>query len=324
MSFALKTISLLGILVLVFIAQSLFGLSFSALTDPQSTSFLLFTQYRLPSAIAATLGGGLLSVAGLQMQTFFRNPLAGPYVTGVSSGASLGIALLIVLLTVFDFQLSSSWLSFLFASGGALLACTFILFLAKRLHSKESLLLVGLMVAGAVSAIVELIQLFMSNQGLRSLYLWNQGSFFTMTFSQTIVLVVVFLFVAVLSVFISGSLDLLMLGDDIAKLSGLKVNRTRNLALLSAAVSSGVVTAFCGPIGFVGMAVPHIARLLFKSNFHLPLTVFSFLIGGIICGVFNLMIVSNVFGMMIPVNILTALFGSPFVIWLIYKQRGEI
>ncbi|HEY0262271.1 MAG TPA: iron chelate uptake ABC transporter family permease subunit, partial [Chitinophagales bacterium] len=118
-----------------------------------------------------------------------------------------------------------------------------------------------------------------------------------------------------------SSLDKLLLGDEVAKVSGLNLQRTRALTIISAAVSAGVVTAFCGPIGFVGLAVPHIARMIFKTNLHRPLTIACFLLGAVVCGLCNALALSNLFGLMIPVNILTALFGSPFVIWLIYKQN---
>ncbi len=316
--------SLFGKFTAIFIAllcaialQLCVGISISDLQKNQ----LLLTEFRIPAMIAATLSGGLLSVAGLQMQTFFRNALAGPYVTGVSSGASLGVAVLVFISGIFSFTISSAWLTFLFAASGAVLVCSFVFFIASKLRSNASLLLVGLMIAGSIEAVVMLLQLVMSNVGLRSFYLWNQGSFYTIGYDQIAVLTVVFVFIAVLSFSLSSSLDKLLLGDEVAKVSGLNLQRTRALTIISAAVSAGVVTAFCGPIGFVGLAVPHIARMIFKTNLHRPLTIACFLLGAVVCGLCNALALSNLFGLMIPVNILTALFGSPFVIWLIYKQN---
>lgn len=322
MKLSLKFVGLLVLLSGVFALQLWIGMDFSRWQNSDSPISLLLWQFRLPAAIAATLGGGLLSVAGLQMQTFFRNALAGPYVTGVSSGASLGVALLVFVSGIFSWQLSSVWLTFFFAVLGALFVCSLVFFIASKLRSNASLLLVGLMIAGLSGAVVELLQLVMSNVGLRSYYLWTQGSFYTVGYEQLAVLSGVFVFIVILSLALSGSLDKLLLGDEVAQLSGLNLKQTRALAIISAAVSAGVVTAFCGPIGFVGLAVPHIARMLFKTNLHLPLTAACFLLGGVVCGLCNALALSNVFGLMIPVNILTAMLGSPFVIWLIYKQNS--
>lgn len=304
-------------LTTVFAFQLWIGMDLNA-----ESADLLLRQFRLPAAVAATLGGGLLSVAGLQLQTFFRNALAGPYVTGVSSGASLGVALLVFVSGIFSIVVSSVWLTFFFAVAGAFVVCSLVFFIASRLRSNVGLLLVGLMIAGLSGAVVELLQLVMSNVGLRSYFLWTQGSFYTVGYEQLAVMATVCILLLPLWIKLSAMLDRLLLGDEVAQLSGLNLKWVRFWVIFATALAAGVVTAFCGPIGFVGLAVPHIARMIFRTNLHLPLTVACFLLGGCVCGLCNALALSNVFGLMIPVNILTALLGSPFVIWLIYKQNS--
>lgn len=287
-----------------------------------SDYIFLLSNFRVPSAVSATIAGALLSVSGLFMQTYFRNPLAGPYVTGVSAGASLGIAILIFISSFISFQLTNDWLVFVFSFIGSFLVFLLVISLSRKLKSTVGLLLIGLMISGTVSAFVELFQLMMTNASLRDFFMWSRGNFYSITFMQLWMLLIVFVIVMLFSVYLCKSMDLLLLGEDLAKLSGINLKQTEFLAITSTALSAGVVTAFCGPIGFVGMAVPHIARMVLKTNFHLPLIIGCVLIGGIVTGLCNALSLSGIFGLNVPVNIITAFLGSPFVIFLIIRTKN--
>jgi len=309
---------------ILFISQFIVGMPFSAILNWQEIDIFLLKQFRLPAAIAASIGGGLLSLSGLQMQTYFRNPLAGPYVTGVSAGASLGIAFMVFIAGIFQLPFQQAWLTFLFSFGGSVVIFFFVVSIAKKLKSSAGLLLVGLMITSAVAAFVQLFQLLMSNTSLRDFFIWSQGSFYAITNIQIVILVLACIAVLFISYHLCKPYDLLLLGEDTAKLAGVNIPKTKQLSILSAALSASVVTAFCGPIGFVGLAAPHIARLFIKSNYHYPLSIACFLIGGIICLFCQGIVFSQLFGIAIPINILTAMFGAPFVIWLILKKETSL
>jgi iron complex transport system permease protein len=319
MSLQSKIILLVVLLSVSFMLQLFVGTEI----DFNNNDYLfLFSNFRIPSAVSATIAGALLSVSGLFMQTYFRNPLAGPYVTGVSAGASLGIAILIFISSFISFQLANDWLVFVFSFIGSFLVFLLVISLSRKLKSTVGLLLIGLMISGTVSAFVELFQLMMTNASLRDFFMWSRGNFYSITFMQLWMLLLVFIIVMLFSVYLCKSMDLLLLGEDLAKLSGINIKRTEFLAITTTALSAGVVTAFCGPIGFVGMAVPHIARMLLKTNFHLPLIIGCVLIGGIITGLCNALSLSGIFGLNVPVNIITAFLGSPFVIFLIIRTKN--
>ncbi len=319
MSLQSKIILLVMLLPVSFVLQLFVG---TEIDFSNSDYIFLLSNFRVPSAVSATIAGALLSVSGLFMQTYFRNPLAGPYVTGVSAGASLGIAILIFISSFISFQLTNDWLVFVFSFIGSFLVFLLVISLSRKLKSTVGLLLIGLMISGTVSAFVELFQLMMTNASLRDFFMWSRGNFYSITFMQLWMLLIVFVIVMLFSVYLCKSMDLLLLGEDLAKLSGINLKQTEFLAITSTALSAGVVTAFCGPIGFVGMAVPHIARMVLKTNFHLPLIIGCVLIGGIVTGLCNALSLSGIFGLNVPVNIITAFLGSPFVIFLIIRTKN--
>jgi iron complex transport system permease protein len=321
MKFFLIYFSLVVVWIFLFALHFVVGLDVRLIFDTHSADFFILQEFRIPSAFASSIGGGLLALAGLQMQTYFRNPLAGPFVTGVSAGASLGVAFLAFSSSLFLFKIESSWLIFGFSFSGSLLIFMLVVFLSRKLNSGIGLLLVGLMITAAVSSIVQLFQLLMDNLSLRDFFIWNQGSFTSINYPQLFILLIVAVIVIILSILLIKPFDLLMLGDDMAKLRGVDLRKVKFTTIFSAALSTSVVTAFCGPIGFVGLAAPHIARLVMSSNFHRPITIACFLIGGIICMFCNVLIQSKLLGIIVPVNILTSLFGAPFVVWLILKRN---
>lgn len=284
----------------------------------------IVVESRLPGALAALLAGAGLSVSGLQMQTMFRNPVAGPYVLGISAGASLGVAVFILAASAFgihEVHVMSSWSLILAAAIGAM-AIFFVNFLISfRLNDVVAILIIGLMIGGGISALIEIMQSFSSNEALKSYVLWSFGSFRYVNLEQIFFLGLVVLAGIVFSFFLSKPLNLLLLGDTYAISSGLNIRNAKILLVLCTSILAGSVTAFCGPIGFVGLAVPHIARAVFKTSDHKILTPASVLLGAIICGLCNVIAASPGSDFVLPVNAITSLLGAPVVIWIIMKRH---
>ncbi|HLP22385.1 MAG TPA: iron ABC transporter permease [Chitinophagales bacterium] len=281
-------------------------------------------QSRLPAGLAALLAGGGLSVSGLQMQTMFRNPVAGPYVLGISAGASLGVALFIMAASAFgihQIHLLSSWSIILAAAIGAVLIFFVNFLISFRLNDVVAILIIGLMIGGGISALIELMQAFTSNEALKNYVLWTFGSFRYIDLQQVFYLGMVVLAGFVFSFFLSKPLNLLLLGDTYATSSGLNIRSAKVLIVLCTSILAGSITAFCGPIGFVGLAVPHLSRALFKTSDHRILTPACVLIGAAICGLCNVIASTPGSDNVLPVNAITSLLGAPVVIWIIIRQR---
>lgn len=327
-------ILLVVITVAVFILQLLLGsvsIPFvevvSVLTGNASASEAwrnIIIESRLPGALAALLAGAGLSVSGLQMQTMFRNPVAGPYVLGISSGASLGVAVFILAASAFgihEVHVMSSWSLILAAAIGAM-AIFFVNFLISfRLNDVVAILIIGLMIGGGISALIEIMQSFSSNEALKSYVLWSFGSFRYVNLEQIFFLALVVVAGIVFSFFLSKPLNLLLLGDTYAISSGLNIRNAKIMLVLCTSILAGSVTAFCGPIGFVGLAVPHVARAVFKTSDHKILTPASVLLGAIICGLCNVIAAAPGSDFVLPVNAITSLLGAPVVIWIIIKRH---
>ncbi|HLP50873.1 MAG TPA: iron ABC transporter permease [Chitinophagales bacterium] len=279
---------------------------------------------RLPAALAALLAGAGLSVSGLQMQTMFRNPVAGPYVLGISAGASLGVAVFIMAASAFgihDMHLLSSWTIILSAAIGAVLIFFINFLISFRLNDVVAILIIGLMIGGGISALIELMQAFSSNEALKNYVLWTFGSFRYVDLQQVFYLGIVVLAGFVFSFFLSKPLNLLLLGDTYATSSGLNIRSAKVLIVLCTSILAGSITAFCGPIGFVGLAVPHLSRALFKTSDHKILTPACVVIGAVICGLCNVIASTPGSDNVLPVNAITSLLGAPVVIWIIIRQR---
>lgn len=279
----------------------------------------IFLNLRLPKTLTALLAGASLSVAGLMMQTLFRNPLAGPYILGVSSGASLGVALLTMCSTL----LAGSWaVSQLGVAAAAVIGSTLVLLLvmalSHRVQSNVSLLIVGMMIGSIAGALVNLMQNFANPDSLKLFIVWTLGSLGGVGWSQLPILAVVCLVGAILVLCLLKPLNGLLLGEDYARGLGVNIPRTRLLIVLATGLLAGGVTAFCGPIAFVGVAVPHIARgILGQSNHRLTVPA-SALIGAnllLICDV-----LCNAFTYPLPISTMSALFGAPIIIWIILKK----
>ena len=289
-------------------------------------SFLttILNEFRLPRCLTAILAGMALSVSGLQMQTIFRNPLAGPYVLGISSGASLGVAILVLgVLPVFSGimpHLPGNWAILLAAAFGAAAVLFLILLVSARVNDIMTILILGLLFGGAVSAIVNILQYFSDEYSLRSFVLWNMGSLSGVTQAQLKVLVPAIISGLIIALLTSKVLNALLLGETYAKTLGVNISLSRFLIFLSTSLLAGGITAFCGPIGFIGIAVPHLARMLFKTSNHHVLMPASMLLGAIMMIISDMICQLPGTDIVLPVNSVTALLGIPVVIWVLLKN----
>lgn len=326
----------LGILfVLFFVADLLLGsiiipvkqvLSAFFPSAETSDSFrTIVLEFRLPKALTAIFTGAALSLSGLQMQTVFRNPLAGPYVLGISAGATLGVALFVLgFSSAFAFGIFSStgaWSLALVAWAGSFLVMLLVLYVSARVNDIMTLLILGILFTSAVTAVVSILQYFSSESMLKAFVIWTMGSLGSVTKSQLWVLfpaIVIGTFLAFLKI---KDLNAFLLGEDYARSLGVSIKTSRVIIFLSTSLLAGTITAFCGPIGFIGIAVPHICRVIFKTANHLVLVPAVILMGSIVMLFSD--IVSQLPGMQatLPVNSVTALIGIPVIVWMIVKNR---
>lgn len=296
------------------VAKALIGES----EDPAVSKIVI--DIRLIKSIVAILAGAALSISGLQMQTMFRNPLAGPYVLGVSSGASLAVALFILGLPGLGMQ--SGIMSTIGMTGAALLGSGIVLALVavvgRRIKDIMVVLILGMMVSSGISAIVQILQYMSSDEALKSFVIWTMGSLGNVTSEQLPILLAVVFIGLILAVATIKSLNLLLLGEEYAVTMGYNSRRGRTMILMSTALLAGSVTAFCGPIGFIGLALPHVARAIFGSADHRILIPGVTLTGAAV--MLGCDIVSKI--LVIPINAITALIGIPIVIWIVFRQRA--
>ena len=286
---------------------------------PQS---IIILQSRLPKALTAILAGCALPVAGLLMQTFFRNPVAGPDILGVSAGSSLLVAL--VMLTVgtwFSMDVFSNVGIILAAIVGAMLVLFIILGVAARVRDSVTLLIFGLMFGMAISAVVGVLQYYSSQGALKLFIMWTFGSLSGVTWSQLYILAVIVIIGLLLAVTQIKALNLLLLGEQYATSLGLNIRKSKIFIILTTGLLTGAITAFCGPIAFIGIAVPHLARMIFKVNSHAIILPASVLLG--ICILLICDIIAQTPGNdgVLPINAITAFMGAPFIIYIIWKNQ---
>ena len=297
--------------------------------DLSDMEYNILHAIRLPKALTAIMAGASLSVAGLIMQTLFRNPLAGPYTLGVSSGASLGVAFLTMLggvLSTFNFpygvsrseELSTIGLS-ISAVLGASLVLLLVLAVSKRVTSNVSLLIVGMMFGSIAGALVSLLQNFANPDALKLFIVWTLGSLSSVGWADMGMLVPVLLLGTLFVLLSLKPLNGLLLGEDYARGLGINVSRTRLFIVLATGLLAGGVTAFCGPIAFIGVAVPHIARGLFHTSNHRITIPASALIGACLLLVCD--VLCSLFIYPLPISTVSALFGAPVIIWIILKNK---
>ena len=281
-------------------------------------------EFRLPKALTALAAGGGLAVSGLQMQTLFRNPLAGPFVLGISSGASLGVALLLMAGSL-GWLLIPEWLPWLTAGAAAFGAAgvlVLIFLAAMRLQDSMALLILGLMVGSLAGAVVSVLQFYSGAEKVQAYLVWTFGSLGGVTWPELQVLVPVVVVGLILGQALAKPLNALLLGERYAGSVGVSMAKVRPLILLSTSLLAGSITAFCGPIAFVGLAVPHLCRLLFHISDHrllIPVVMLGGAILLLLCDILANLLAS---GGALPLNAITTLFGAPVVLWLILRQRA--
>jgi len=295
--------------------------------DSANVAGSIILDFRLPKALTALLVGVALSLSGLQMQTLFRNPLAGPYVLGVSSGASLGVALVILGfssgISFLNLQQTGNWILVISAWLGSGMVMLLILFISVRVRDIMTILILGMMLASGLSAVVSIMQYFSNETMLKAYVIWTMGSLGNLSPGQLKILTLSVIAGSLLTILSVKILNALLIGENYAGSMGLNIKWSRVLIFTCTTILAGSVTAFCGPIGFIGIAVPHIVRNLFKTSDHSVLVP-----GTILCGAI-IMILSDIVSQLpgseivLPVNSVTSLIGIPVVIWVIVKNKNS-
>lgn len=315
--FALLSIACLILLLLDICSGSVFVFPWQ-LHDNEIVARLLWN-LRVPKALTAILAGAALSVSGLMMQTLFRNPLAGPYILGVSSGAGLGVA--VATMCGMWFALLPSGLSTVVAAIiGSTLVLLLVLAIARKVRNNVSLLIVGMMLGSIAGALVNLIQNFSNPDALKLFVVWTLGSLDNVGWNELRVLFPVLLVGGVLCLFLLKPLNGLLLGENYAQGLGVNIRRTRLLMVLATGLLAGGVTAWCGPIAFVGVAVPHIARGILRTSNHRLTMPAAALVGANILLVCD--VIASLFTYPLPISTMSALFGAPIIIWIIVKGKS--
>lgn len=286
------------------------------LTEQQ---LIILTKFRFPRIASALLAGAALPICGLQMQTLFRNPLAGPYVLGISSGASFGAAL--VVLGAGATGLVATWSLALAAWIGAGMVMLLLLFVSFRIKDGLTILILGIMFSSGLAAVISIMQYFSQADALKSFVIWSLGSLGNVTGSQLLIMALTIMPLLALTMGFAKVLNGLMLGEEYALTMGIRIKRTRAIIFATTSILAGTITAFCGPIGFVGIAVPHITRFLFRKSDHRILLPATMVTG------MALLLLSDMISQLpgsdrvLPVNAVTSLIGIPVVIWLVIMNR---
>jgi iron complex transport system permease protein len=288
---------------------------------------IIILDFRLPRAIVAILAGMALAVSGLEMQTYFRNPLAGPYVLGISSGASLGVAILIMGMSIFRFPANvgiNQWSIVIAAWIGAGLVMMLILAVSARINDNTTILILGILFGSITMAFVSILQYVSSDTEVKAFIIWTLGSLGNVTGTQLSVMIPSIAVGLLLALFSIKSLNVLLLGEQYAKSMGVNILLSRSLIFFSTSILAGTITAFCGPIGFIGIAVPHISRMLFSSSDHRILIPGTIILGAVV------MLISDIISQLpgsqqiLPINSVTAVLGIPVVIWIILRKQRVI
>jgi len=306
--------------------QSIFTALTNGETSNENWQFII-QNIRLPKTITAILVGSGLSVAGLLMQTLFRNPLAGPFVLGISSGASLGVAIVIFGLhffgNVFVFQNTNFGIS-IAACIGSFAVLFIIMLAAKKIRNTMSVLIIGLMFASFASAFISILAYFGTAEQVQQFMFWGFGSLSNLSWKEVGFLAFIYVLSMLLVIVVIKPLNSMLLGENYAKSLGVNISKTRLIILIATSLLTGIITAFVGPIAFIGLAVPHITKMVFISSNHKTLIPAVALFGAI-----SMLVCDSIAQMpfsesMLPINAITSLLGAPIVIWLIVKKRNII
>lgn len=293
-----------------------------------ATNSFIIRELRLPKVVVAIFAGMALSASGLQMQTLFRNPLAGPYVLGINSGASLGVALFTLAAPMLG-ALSGTMLANIGLTGmawiGSAAILLLVMLLSRKIRNINVILIIGMMLGSAISAIVGILQYMGTEESLKAFVVWTMGSLSTVTMEQLAILIPVVVVGLLLAIIVIKPLNILLLGESYARTLGLNVARSRTIIFLSTTLLAGTVTAFCGPIGFIGLAMPHLARMTFRTSDHRVLMPASMLWGALsmllCCFVCDLVAYGGI--ATFPINAVSSLLGIPIIIIVIIRNRNR-
>ncbi|EPR73587.1 Vitamin B12 ABC transporter, permease component BtuC [Winogradskyella psychrotolerans RS-3] len=304
--------------------KNIFG-SFFGSVESSSNWNIIILDYRLPKAITAIMVGSGLGISGLLMQTLFRNPLAGPFVLGISSGASLGVALVILgsglFGGLFATALITKWSIVIAASLGSFLVLLAVLAVSNKVRDTMAILIIGLMFGSITAAIVSVLSYFSSAEQLQQYIFWGFGSLSNLSWSELLIFFCIYAIGLILSVASIKGLNSLLLGDNYAKSLGLNLKQSRFIIIIATSLIAGTITAFAGPIAFIGLAIPHLTRQIFKTTNHKILLPAVFLFGAIVMLICDTIAQVPNSDYMLPINAITALVGAPVVIWLLVRQR---
>lgn len=288
---------------------------------------MIVCHMRLPKVIVAILAGMALSVAGLEMQTLFRNPLAGPYVLGINSGASLGVALFTMALPLLGATVGGELMR-LGITGmawiGSAAILLLVMMLSRRIKNINIILIIGMMLGSAISAVVGILQYIGTEESLKTFMIWTMGSLATVTLADIYLIAPIVIVGLLLALAAGKSLNMLLLGESYARTMGLRVGLSRGIIFLSTTLLAATITAFCGPIGFIGLAMPHLARLTFRTANHrtlLPATMLWGAVAMLLCCVVCDIVAHR--GIMLPINTITSLLGVPIIIFVVLRNRNR-
>ncbi|MBO5455775.1 MAG: iron ABC transporter permease [Muribaculaceae bacterium] len=294
--------------------------------DGYGAAGFIVTGSRLPMAVTALFAGAGLAVSGLMLQTAFRNPLAGPSVLGINSGASLGVALVMLLLggtiSAGSYTLGGYAAVIVGAFAGSILIMGVLLFLSSMLRNTLMLLITGIMIGYLTSSVIMLLNFISTAEGVQSYVMWGMSSFNGVSMQQLPLFSAITLAGIGISLLLIKPLNIMLLGDGYAQNLGINLHRVRNMLLLATGILTAVITAYCGPVAFIGLSVPHIARLIFRTDNHRVLMPGTLMTGSIVALGCNLLCVLPA-NSVIPLNAVTPLIGAPVVIWVLFKHRSR-
>lgn len=296
-------------------------------TDNESWQYIV-QDYRLPKALTAILVGSGLGISGLLMQTLFRNPLAGPFVLGISSGASLGVALVIlgsgIFGGMFTALLISKWSIVIAASLGSFLVLLAVLLVSSKVRDTMAILIIGLMFGSITAAVVSVLSYFSSAEQLQQYIFWGFGSLGNLTWYELFIFFIIYCLGLLLTIVSIKALNTLLLGENYAKSLGLNIKQSRFIIIIATSLLAGTITAFAGPIAFIGLAIPHITRQVFNTSNHKVLLPAVFLFGAIVMLICDSIAQLPTSDYTLPINAITSIIGAPIVVWLLVRQRKMV
>lgn len=288
----------------------------------------IIQNYRLPKAFTAILVGSGLGISGLLMQTLFRNPLAGPFVLGITSGASLGVALIIMGASLFGgffaTLLLTKWSLVIAASLGSFLVLLAVMMVSAKVRDTMAILIIGLMFGSITAAVVSVLSYFSSAEQLQQYIFWGFGSLGNLSWNELLIFLLVYCFGILFSIASLKSLNTLLLGENYAKSLGVNIKQSRFIIIIATSLLAGTITAFAGPIAFIGLAIPHITRQVFNTSNHKILLPAVFVFGAIIMLICDSIAQIPTSDYTLPINAITSLIGAPIVIWLLVRKRKMI